>query len=210
MEMRSVSHGTAQGNIPLNSNVQKNEYPNLTNLKDSLTRLGKEEIELKEQLTVLQSNIASFKRSKNVNQKAKKVTTGIALAGGAAFMTAAFMSSGVGFIVGGAIGAVSYVASGWFKGRTQWFTGQEDGEYKKLNQVRDRRADVKQEKVRLEKAVTKAETEVANLKEGLTSSVSGAIKDKSEYVEIGGVKLRKNKPGVFKYLDDLFAPLDKS
>ena len=210
MEMRSIGQSPNMGNIPNKSSELKKEYPNLSNLQDRLTKLDREDSELKQQMTVLKANADSFNRSKNVNSKAKKITTAVALTGGAIFVGAAMMSSGLGFVVGGAIGAVSYVASGWFKGRTQWFTGQESNETLKLQQNLTRRSNIKTEMVKLDGTLKKAETEMKDLKDGLKSSTNGAIKDKNEYVEIGGVKLRKNKPGVFKYLDDLFAPLDKS
>lgn len=209
MEMRSIGQSPNMGGIPNKSSEIKNEYPNLTNLKDRLTKLDKEDSELKQQMTVLKANADSFNRSKNVNRKARKITTAAALTGGAIFMGAALMSSGVGFVVGGAIGAVSYIASGWFKGRTQWFAGQENNETLKLQQNSARHSAISTEMSKINDTLTKAETQVKDLTEGLKSS-GGAIQDKNEYVEIGGVKLRKNKPGVFKYLDDLFSPLDKS
>lgn len=210
MEMRSIGQSSNLGNIPGKSAELKSEYPNLSSLKDRLTKLDREDSELQQQMTVLKANADSFKRSKNVNKKAKTITTAVALTGGAVFLGAAMMSSGLGFVVGGAIGAVSYIASGWFKGRTQWFTGQENNENLKLQQNITRSSNIQAEMTKLDGTLKKAETEMKDLQQGLKSSADGAIKDKNEYVEIGGVKLRKNKPGMFKYLDDLFAPLDKS
>ena len=208
MEMRSVGQTPNLQKTTERSTEIRKKFPNASKLEDKLVKLRKEDNELNDKINILKSNISSFTRSKEVNKKAHTATRLTSLACGALFVGATIMASGPLFVTGAVVGGATYIASGWFKGRTQWFTNQAEDEQKKIGKVIKQKTKIEKETKEIDGIVTKAKEDVENMKKGLAVNTS-PIQDKDEYVEIGGVKLRKNKPGVFKYLDDLFSPLEK-
>jgi len=203
MELRSVSQppdaaGTGKEKKPKKAPMTAAE------IKDKLVKINREKSDLMKKIAELRINQAEHLKSKKNVNRIRLLTKIGAIAGGIAFGAGTFMASGPIFASGGIIGAGFYIANGFFGGRTQWFERQAN--------------EAKQESVNLEKHYAVAEKEAGKIEKvkadtdalvmGLQPKKGKKISDEGDFIKVGGVRLKKARTGLMRYMDDLFKPLE--
>jgi len=169
----------------------------LHTVQDRLDTLTSEKADLEKQMEKCVSG-------RTHNKKACTVTRTLALAGGAVFLAGALMASMVPFAAGCAFGAVNYIASGYFKGRTEWFTRETAAVSSSLEKVQTEQADA-------QKAVNKMKSDISTMAASVAADLSkdSAIKDEESHVFIDGIRLDKKWGHLGSVVDDLFGKLSK-
>jgi hypothetical protein len=194
MEMQSVSGASLPAVMKSLPGAVTPEKETPLNIEDRLEQLGNEKAGLEDKLV----NYASGQKQ---NAKIYKITRTAALAGGAVFITGAIMASMVPFVAGAAVGALTYIASGYFKGRTEWFT-------RETGTVAADYQNVQKEYEATEKLVLKSKAEIHDLAKGLEASTRGEdVVDDDDFVYIDGIKLKKKMNHISDIVDNLFGKL---
>ena len=174
----------------------------LRGAQDSYNSLKQENSDLQASYS---TNVTSMKRNKTTY----KIARTVALAGLGTFITAAVMSSMVPFVAGAAVGSVAYIASGFFKGRTQFFN---DKIVNTCQQITNSSTQMEKAEKRLNRAqhvVDKSRKDMDDYMKGLDPSASrSSIIEDDNVLTIGGVSLRKRKPHLKSIVSDLFGKLD--
>lgn len=150
----------------------------------------------------LEETVSRYSIGKKRCERAYKITRLLAIGGFTAFGAAALMSSMVPFIAGAAIGSISYIASGFFKGRTQYFT-------RMLPIATEDLAEASRQFEKTKKRYDNIHGSVKGMVEavGKDGTKDEIIQD-DDFVFINGVKLEKKYRHSDGILHDLFGKLE--